>query len=139
DGDGARVAYRKMWLGSAESGCFAPGTQPAVLEVDGWRIGLAVCRDTRIPEHAALTAALGIDLYAAGVLETAEDAHGPEERARWIAAAHGVWVAIASFAGSTGEGYDHAAGGSGIWAPDGSILDRVGPEVGAIAVASIGG
>ena len=139
DGDGAHVAYRKMWLGSAESGCFAPGSQPAVVEVDGWRIGLAVCRDTGIPEHAALTAALGIDLYAAGVLETAEDAHVPDERARRIAAAHGVWVAIASFAGSTGEGYDHAAGGSGIWAPDGSILDRIGPEVGAIAVATIGG
>jgi len=139
DGDGARVAYRKMWLGSAESGCFAPGTQPAVLEVDGWRIGLAVCRDTIIPEHAAATVALGIDVYAAGVLETIEDAHAPEERARRIAADHGVWVAIASFAGSTGEGYDHAAGGSGIWAPDGSIVDRVGPEVGAIARATLPG
>jgi predicted amidohydrolase len=139
DGNGARVAYRKMWLGSAESGCFAPGTAPAVLDIDGWRIGLAVCRDTGIPEHAAATAALGIDVYAAGVLETAEDAHVPDERARRIAAAHGVWVAIASFAGSTGEGYDHAAGGSGIWSPDGSVVDRVGSEIGAMARATLPG
>ena len=46
DGTGAGVAYRKMWLGGAESDRFAPGPKPAVLDVDGWRLGLAICKDT---------------------------------------------------------------------------------------------
>ena len=111
---------------------------PAVLEVDGWRLGLAICRDTGVPRHAADTAALGMDAYVAGVLESAEDAAVPEERARRVAAEHHVWVAIASFAGSTGGGYSSAAGGSGIWTPEGIAAARAGAETGAVARATLG-
>jgi hypothetical protein len=48
DGTGATVAYHKMWLGTAESNRFSPGSKPAVLEVDGWRLGLAICKDIGI-------------------------------------------------------------------------------------------
>lgn len=137
DGAGARVAYRKMWLGGAEAERFSPGGEPAVLVVDGWRLGLAICKDTGVPRHAAATAALGIDAYVAGVLEAAEDARVPDERARRVAADHGVWVAVASFAGSTGGGYARAAGGSGIWAAGGVVVSRAGPETGAIASATL--
>jgi predicted amidohydrolase len=133
DNGGVRVAYRKMWLGGAEIQRFWPGSAPVRIEVDGWRLGLAICRDTGIAQHAAETAALGIDAYLAGVLEFERDAHIPEERARKIAAAHGVWVAMASFAGSTGGGYERAAGHSGIWARDGTALALSGPEPDAIA------
>ena len=71
DGSGVSVAYRKMWLGGAEPERFDPGEAPAVLEADGWRLGLAICKDTGVPEHAAATAALGIDAYVAGMLESA--------------------------------------------------------------------
>ncbi len=135
DGRGAAVAYRKMWLGAAEADRFAPGGTPEVLEVQGWRLGLAICKDTGIAQHASETAALGIDAYVAGVLEFAEDAAIPGERARRIAGDHHVWVAMASFAGGTGGGYSHAAGGSGVWRPDGAVAAQVGPEIGAIARA----
>lgn len=38
DGTGAVVAYRKMWPGAAEAKRFAPGPEPAVLDVNvgGW-------------------------------------------------------------------------------------------------------
>ncbi len=136
--DGVRVAYRKMHLGGAEPDHFLPGPEPAVIEVDGWRLGLAICKDTGVPEHAAATAALGIDLYAAAVLEHEEDAHIPEERARRIAQEHGVWVAVASFAGATGGGYTRAAGRSGIWGPDGRVVSRAGSGVAAIVKAKLG-
>jgi predicted amidohydrolase len=138
DGSGATIAYRKMWLSATEALRFAPGSRPAVLDVDGWRLGLAICKDTGNVRHAADTAALGMDVYVAGVLESAEDAAVPEERARRVAADHGVWVAVASFAGSTGGGFDRAAGRSGIWAPDGVAVSRAGPEPGAIARAPVG-
>lgn len=135
DGHGARVAYRKMFLGGAEPGYFTPGIEPAVVEVDGWRLGLAICKDTGVPEHAAQTCALGVDAYVAGVLEFPEDAAVPEERARRIAAEHEVWVAIASCAGPAGGGYDAAPGGSGVWRPDGAVQARAGAVPGAVARA----
>jgi predicted amidohydrolase len=138
DGTGATVAYLKMWLGGAEPDRFSPGREPAVLEVDGWRLGLAICRDTGVPGHASDTAALGIDAYVAAVLESAEDAAVPGERARRIAADHRVWVAVASFAGSTGGGYARAAGCSGIWTSDGVVIAQAGPETGAVARATLG-
>ncbi len=137
DGAGATVAYRKMWLGGAEPDRFTSGDRPAVLEVDGWRLGLAICRDTGIPQHASDTAARGIDAYVAAVLETAEDATVPGERARRIATDHRVCVAIASFAGSTGGGYAQSAGCSGIWTSDGTVVAQAGPETGGIARATL--
>jgi predicted amidohydrolase len=138
DASGARVAYRKMWLGGAEPARFAPGPGPEVLDVDGWRLGLAVCRDTGVERHAADTAALGIDAYVAGVLEHDHDAHVIGERAVRIASAQRVPVAIASFAGGTGGGYSVTAGRSGVWSASGAELARAGREVGAVATTSLG-
>ncbi|MDQ3870047.1 MAG: hypothetical protein M3301_00335, partial [Chloroflexota bacterium] len=135
---GATVAYRKMWLGGAEPDRFTPGTRPAVVVVDGWRLGLAICKDTGVARHAADTADLGIDGYVAGVLESADDAAVLEDRARRVATDHHVWVALASFAGSTGGGYARAAGRSGIWTSDGVAIARAGPETGAIATGTLG-
>jgi predicted amidohydrolase len=137
DGSGAAVVYRKMHLGGAEPDRFSPGNEPAVLAVDGWRLGLAICKDTGIPQHATVTAALGMDAYVASILESAEDAAVPGVRARRVAAEHHVWVAIASFAGSTGGGYVDTAGRSGIWAPDGAEVVRAGPEIGAVVRATL--
>jgi predicted amidohydrolase len=57
DGTGTRVVYAKVHLHDTEAIRFRPGRH-AVIEVDGWRLGLAVCRDTGFPEHARTTAAL---------------------------------------------------------------------------------
>ncbi|HEX5588715.1 MAG TPA: carbon-nitrogen hydrolase family protein [Candidatus Limnocylindrales bacterium] len=138
DAAGVRVVYRKTFLGGAEPDHFAPGPGAEEIEVDGWRLGLGICKDTRIAEHITTTGALGIDAYAAGMLEAAEDAGVPEERARRIARELGIPVVIASFAGSTGGGYDVAAGGSGIWAADGTELARAGAEVGEVVRATLG-
>ena len=87
-GTGATVAYHKMWLGGAEPKRFTPGSKPAVLEVDGWRLGLVIGKDTGIARHATDTAALGIDVYLAGVLEFVEGAAVQDERARRVATDH---------------------------------------------------
>ncbi|XVS60695.1 carbon-nitrogen hydrolase family protein [Actinosynnema sp. CA-299493] len=138
-GAGVRVAYRKMWLGGREALRFRPGDAPAVVEVDGVRLGLAVCKDTGVPRHAADTVALGVDVYVAGVLEHAWDSGVVRERARRIAVGHGVWVAIASFAGSTGEGYESAAGRSAVWDPSGGMITSAGTDVDAVVRAVVPG
>lgn len=134
DGDGARVVYGKVHLHGSESDRFLPG-EPAVIEVDGWRLGLAVCRDTGVPEHAAKTAALGIDGYVAGVVHADHEAEVHGERARRIAAEHGVWVATAAFAGPTGGGFDRTSGRSGIWSADGALIAEAGAAPDEIARA----
>lgn len=137
DPDGVRIAYRKQWLGGDEVDRLVPGDEPAAVDVDGWRLGLAVCKDTGVREHAAATAALGVDAYLAGVLEHAADGDVQPRRARRIVDAHRLWVVVASFAGSTGGGFAHAAGGSAVWAPTGEQLAAAGAEPGAIVRATL--
>ena len=136
DGNGATVAYRKMWLGEEEARRFTPGPGPRLLMVGGWRLGLAICKDTGVAEHATRTAALGIDAYLAGTVKGAGEAELQHERARRIATGHQVWVAVASFAGPTGGGYAETAGRSGIWAPDGTMVSGTGPQAGAVSSGS---
>lgn len=138
DGRGSTVVYRKMWLGGAEPERYSPGAHPAAYDVDGWRLGLAICKDTGVARHAADTAALGIDVYVAGVLESAKDSDVQPERARRIVRDHRLPVVVASFAGSTGGGFSSAAGGSAIWGPDGDVLAHAGPEPDDIARAVLG-
>lgn len=54
-----RAVYRKMHLFEArldngvtirESDTFAAGSSPVLVEIDGWRCGLAICYDLRFPE-----------------------------------------------------------------------------------------
>ncbi|MFI0483023.1 carbon-nitrogen hydrolase family protein [Actinomadura sp. 9N215] len=135
DAGGVTIAYRKMNLGDAEARRFRPGEEPAVITVDGWRFGLAVCKDTGVPRHLADTAALGIDAYLAGVCDN--DPAVVAERAHRAATGHGVWVAFASFAGPAGGGYDPAAGHSSIRTPDGLVVAQAGPEPGALARATL--
>ena len=136
DGTGATVAYRKVWLDTTESR-FSPG-EPAVLVVDGWRLGLAICKDTGIAQHACDTAALGIDVYLAGTLMLPEEAAIQDARGRRIATDHQIHVAFASFAGSTGGDYGRSAGRSTIGAPTADVLAKAGPDPGDVARAILG-
>ncbi|MDY7084520.1 MAG: carbon-nitrogen hydrolase family protein [Actinomycetota bacterium] len=137
DGEGARVVYRKAHPHGASEARFHAGPGPEVIEVDGWRLGLAICRDTGIEKHSAATAALGIDAYVAGVVDNPDDETVIAERARKISTTYGVWTAVASCAGATGPDYPDTAGRSGIWAPDGLLAARAGRAVGEIARATL--
>jgi predicted amidohydrolase len=137
DSGGVAVAYRKMWLGTAEAQRFDPGPAVVALDIDGWRLGLAICKDTGVTRHATDTAALGIDVYVAGTVKGADEAALQHDRARRIAIDQNVWVAVASFAGSTGGGYADTAGRSAIWAPGGAVVAGAGPDVGDSARARL--
>lgn len=137
DGQGARVAYRKRNLGGAEPARFRPGPRPEVLTVDGWRLGLAICRDTGVAGHAAETAALGMDVYLAGVVHLDTELAEQNRRAELVCRAHGAGVAIASCAGRTGGGFDRCAGHSAIWDPTGRVLAAAGEAPGAVVRAEL--
>ena len=138
DPGGATVAYRKMWPGGDETPRFSPGRQPVALAVDGWRLGLGICKDTGVVEHARATSALGIDVFVAGLVHSPSELDEQEARAVRIAGQTGAHVAFASFAGPTGGGFAETAGRSAIWAPDGRVLAQAGTAPGEIASATIG-
>jgi predicted amidohydrolase len=138
DAAGTAVAYRKMWLGGVESDRFSAGPEPVVVDVDGMRLGLGICKDTDASEHARATAALGIDVFVAGLVHRPEELDHQEARAVRIAGESDAHVAFASFAGSTGGGFDRTAGRSGIWSPDGTVLAQASSAPGQIARTTIG-
>ncbi|MEV7599335.1 carbon-nitrogen hydrolase family protein [Kitasatospora sp. NPDC089797] len=132
-GGGATVIYRKMRLHGAEHDRFTPGGEPVVLELDGLRLGLAVCADAADPTHAEQTAALGIDAYVASTLygPGAAQAERLDAHLRERTTAHGVWGVLSTSAGASGE-FPETSGRSGVWAPDGTVAARLGPEAGAL-------
>jgi predicted amidohydrolase len=133
DDGGVEVAYRKSHLGGDEPEWFAPGDGAVAINVDGWRVGLGICKDTGVDAHVAGVAALGVDLYVAGLVHLPEELDIQEERAVRIARACQAYVGFASFAGPTGGGYASTAGVSSIWAADGTALARAGTEPGDAA------
>jgi predicted amidohydrolase len=136
DEAGVRVAYRKTWLGGGEPGRFTPGGGPVALDVDGWRLGLGICRDTRVFQHVADVAALRVDLYAAGLVHAPEELPDQDAQAAVIARTCGAHVVFASFAGPTGT-YPETAGSSAVWSPAGQAIARAGTEPGGIARATL--
>jgi predicted amidohydrolase len=136
DGDGASVAYRKWFVAPSEVAHFKSDPGPTVIDIDGWRIGLGICFDTCNAEHWEATAALGIDVYAAGVLDSPEELSTQGERIAQFRP-EGVAVAFASFAGATGAGYDRSAGYSRILDRDGTLLAQAGDTIGEVVTATL--
>lgn len=137
DAGGVRVAYRKSWLGDREAARFARGDGPTVLDVDGWRMGLGICKDTGSAQHTAGTAALGVDAYVAGLAHRPEELPEQEARAVVIARTCRAYVVFASFAGPTGDVFTETAGSSAVWSPEGLAVARAGPDVGDMARATL--
>lgn len=131
--DGIDVAYRKCYLGGEELVRFAPGDGPAMFELDGWRIGLGICKDTGVEQHVLATSDLDVDLYAAGLVHLPSELDMQENRAIRIARTCAAYVAFASFAGPTGGGFDRTAGVSSIWTTDGTAIARAGSQPGDLA------
>lgn len=143
DADGVEVAYRKMHPDEEEGRRFRAAADPVVMELDGWRLGLAICRDTMMFEHAPTTAEFakraglgGIDAYIAGSLFTPKGLVRRDKRMPELARGYGMWVVQACFAGP-GSDYPEVAGASAVWAPDGTVAARADERPGRIVKAEL--
>lgn len=129
--EGVTPIYAKMCLGGGENDYFVAGDQPTVFVVDGWRVGVGLCKDTRILEHLRAVRAEGIDVYAAGLVHTPDEEHEFGQRARRITDKMHVPVVFAGYAGPTGP-FDETSGGSGVWDADGAVVARAGARPGEV-------
>lgn len=133
------VVYRKQMLGGREPEHYAPGPTAAVIEVDGRRIGLGICKDTDSARHIAAIARLDIDVYAAGLVHHPDELAEQDARGYLLARACNAFVAFASFAGPTGGGYTRTLGSSTIWSPAGAQIARAGTRSGEVVSAELRG
>jgi predicted amidohydrolase len=119
-GDGSLGVYSKQHLHPGEEVAFAPGAGGEPLTIGTDTIALAVCADFSHSSHAAAAACQGADVYAAGVLITANGYARDTALLQGYAAQHSMVVLMANHGGATG-GWA-SAGRSAIWASDGLLI-----------------
>jgi predicted amidohydrolase len=133
DGD-VVVAYEKQHLWEAESRVFTSGTSGTDLDVDGWRLGLAICYDGCFPEHARAAC----DAGALGYVCPSAYVVGSEHRRDLYYAAraldNGCYAVVSGLVGRCG--LMEFGGGTAVYDPQGRMVARVESGEG-IAVADL--
>ncbi|MEV7386538.1 MULTISPECIES: carbon-nitrogen hydrolase family protein [unclassified Streptomyces] len=138
-GPGVEASYDKIHLydafGYRESGTVAAGAAPAVIDVDGVRLGLATCYDVRFPELFRAHADAGAD----ATLLAASWGAGPGKREQWELLVRAraldatVWLAAVDQAdpGSGPSPVPTGIGHSLVVGPDGTVRHALGagPEL----------
>ena len=134
--DGTVTApYDKQHLFADEREFFTGGDHGATLVVDGWDLGLGVCYDGCFPEHAGAAAAGGATAYLCPSAYFVGSEHRRDLYYAARAVDNGIYVVFAGLTGRCGD--REFNGGSAVYDPEGRPVDRVGTEVGAIAVADL--
>jgi predicted amidohydrolase len=119
--NGQHGTYRKVHLHGSESQFATPGQDEVHLQRLGTaRIASAICADTNHSSHAASAAQAGANVYAAGILTSANGYTAEAPLWKSYARNHGMVVVIANHGGPSG-GYV-SAGRSGIWDAGGNRI-----------------
>lgn len=110
----------KARLHGDEERLFIEGTGAALLELDGWRIALAICYDAAHPGHAGAAAEAGADVYAVSALYTSAESHRLALHLGARAMDNRMFGIVANLGGTTPLG--PSCGLSGFWGPDGLVM-----------------
>ncbi|MFZ4831820.1 carbon-nitrogen hydrolase family protein [Rouxiella sp. Mn2063] len=128
--------YHKRALFSSEVGFFSPGEVACSIEVQGWKLGLAVCYDSAFPEHARSAALEGCHAYLVSALFS--QGNGYHESRIWMPARaldNTIYVLMSNHVGRTG-GWQ-ACGSSAVWGPYGNVLSEANETQTAVIVADL--
>ncbi|XAS68858.1 carbon-nitrogen hydrolase family protein [Micrococcaceae bacterium Sec5.7] len=110
----------KTHLHGEEKFLFIPGDGAVVVELDGWKIALAICFDAAVPGHSGAAAETGADAYAVSALYT----EGEELRLALHLGARAMdnrmFGILANLGGDSALG--PSCGLSGFWGPDGTVI-----------------
>ncbi|MET7465068.1 carbon-nitrogen hydrolase family protein [Nonomuraea sp. NPDC005501] len=131
--DGEIQVYGKQHLHGVERDLFQPGDKIQFLDIDGWRVALAICYDAAVPAHAEQAARQGAEIYAVSALYTQEQARRIDVHAAARAMDNRMYSVVANLAGR-GPGWE-SCGGSGTWHPDGTRLSQAGTDQGVFTMA----
>ncbi|GAA2360312.1 carbon-nitrogen hydrolase family protein [Nonomuraea africana] len=127
DASGSLVAaYRKIHLfdsfGFRESELVAPGSEPAVVELAGLRIGLLTCYDIRFPELARALVDRGAELFAV----IAAWGSGPLKEDHWITLVRARALENTMWTAAVGQAPNPAESGDGFGIGRSMLVDPLG-------------
>ena len=125
DNGSTLAIYDKIHIWTTERPYFRPGTKHVLMEIAGFRIGLAICYDAGFPEHCRALALAGAEL----VLCPSAFSLGEEERRYDLyfpmrALENTTYLAVANLVG--GAAGQCFFGRSAIFAPSGGSLAVAG-------------
>ncbi|MBL8861857.1 MAG: carbon-nitrogen hydrolase family protein [Planctomycetes bacterium] len=118
-----RRAHAKHHLHADEEPYFGRGQEPVGLVDGAPRIGLAICYELSVPEHAAATFASGAQIYLASAAKTAPGVAQAHLRLAEVARAFHAPVLFVNAVGPSADGL--CAGGSAAWDAEGRLLGRL--------------
>jgi predicted amidohydrolase len=133
DGD-VVVAYRKQHLWGVECRFFTAGRSGTDLDVDGWRLGLAVCYDGCFPEHARAACDAGALAYVCPSAYVVGSEHRRDLYYAARALDNGCYALVAGLVGRCGA--MQLSGGTSVYDPQGRAVARVESGEG-VAVADL--
>lgn len=107
----------KAHLHGPEKELFAAGDGALLVDVDGWRVALAICADASVPAHSTAAALAGADIYAVSGLYTQAEEHRLALHLGARAMDNRMFGLLANLGGPTPLGW--SCGLSGFWGPDG--------------------
>lgn len=134
-GGGVRRVYDKQHLCGKEQQHFVAGDEGVVLEVDGWKLGLAVCYDGCFPEHARAAADAGADVYVAPVAYYAGTEHRRDLYYRARALDNGIYVVTSGLVGECGGA--RFSGGSAVHDPQAQTIAAVECGIEGVVTADL--
>lgn len=120
----------KSRLHGQELELFTPGDGVKLIEVDGWKVALAICYEAAHPDHADSAAQAGADIYAVSALYTDDESHRLGLHLGARAMDNRMFTLVANLGGITDLGT--SCGLSGFWGPDGLVIKQaagLGSEV----------
>lgn len=127
--------HGKAHLHGREKELFTSAPGPTTLDIDGWRIAVAVCYDAAIPAHAARARSMGADVYAASALYTIGQEQRLADHMSDRARDNDMVVLLGQHIGHTGAG--PTCGQAGIWGRDGAVIAQLDRDQTGVAIADV--
>lgn len=127
--------YSKIHLHGIEKQFFKAGTHHAILTINSFKIGLAICADTTHPEHLQHLADNGIDFYLASILISEQGYAADAAMFASYAQQHNVTTGFANYIGESGP-YS-CAGKSSLWNKKGEIISQCGCDAPELLITTL--
>jgi predicted amidohydrolase len=122
-GGATREVYCKQYLHADEEAYFVCGSGQTYLEAEGEKIGLSICYELSVPEHAERVHLGGAGIYLSSVAKSAAGLVKAGETLAGTAQKYGMTVLLSSCIGNC----DNFEGGgrSAVWNKEGVLLGQM--------------
>ena len=122
-----RAVSGKRFIHSDEEPFFVASRSDLGLVGNPATVGLAICYELSVPEHARTAAERHAEVYAVSAAKTVSQVPAAAERLSQIAREHSMFALIANGVGSF-QGGEAFGGRSSVWARDGELLGQLESE-----------